>query len=121
MDLLVDMNLTPRWVPCLVAAGHTAQHWSSIGQPTASDHEIMAYARDHKLIVLTNDLDYPQILAHTHDSAPSVILVRGEPLVPEARGPALLKALEICKDDLSQGAIVSLDLSDRPRARVLPL
>jgi hypothetical protein len=51
----------------------------------------------------------------------SVILLRGEPLVPEVRGPALPRALEECRLELERGAIVSLDWSDRPRARVLPL
>jgi predicted nuclease of predicted toxin-antitoxin system len=71
--------------------------------------------------VLTNDLDFPQILAHTRQSGPSVVLLRGEPLVPEVRGPALLQALRECEAELVAGAIVSLDWSGPPRARVLPL
>jgi hypothetical protein len=49
------------------------------------------------------------------------MLLRGEPLVPEARGSALLGALQDCEVELNQGAIVTLDWSDKPRARVLPL
>ena len=29
MKLLVDMNLSPRWVPFLLDAGHEAVHWST--------------------------------------------------------------------------------------------
>lgn len=72
-------------------------------------------------MLLTNDLDFPQILAHTGDAKPSVILLRGEPLVPERRGGALLQALADCEEVLGQGDIVTLDWSDEPRARVLPL
>jgi hypothetical protein len=72
-------------------------------------------------VVLTNDLDFPQILAHTRQAGPSVVLLRGEPLVPEARGAALLRALQDCEAELDRGAIVALDWSDKPRARVLPL
>ena len=115
------MNLAPRWVPALVAAGHEAVHWSSVGPPAAPDAEICAVARQHLYIVLTNDLDFPQILAHTRQSGPSVVLLRGEPLTPETRCRALLKALEDCALELAQGAIVSLDWSGSPRARVLPL
>jgi predicted nuclease of predicted toxin-antitoxin system len=121
MDLLVDMNLTPRWVSYLAEAGRHTVHWSSIGPPTASDEEIFQYARKDNLIVLTSDLDFSHILAHTRDSAPSVILLRGEPLVPEVRGEALLNALRNCAAELSQGAILSLDLSGRARSRLLPL
>jgi len=50
-----------------------------------------------------------------------VILLRGEPLVPEVRGQALLHALTDCGNDLDIGAILSVDWSGRLRARVLPL
>ena len=50
-----------------------------------------------------------------------MILLRGEPLVPDARCASLLQALEGCAAELADGAIVSLDWSGEPRARVLPL
>ena len=121
MRILVDMNLTPRWVDHLKAGGHEAHHWSSLGAIVAKDREICAYARQHGFVLLTNDLDFPQILAHTGDARPSVVLLRGEPLVPEVRGSALLRALADCRSDIENGAIVTLDWSDQPRARVLPL
>jgi len=40
-------------------------HWSAVGQATATDAAICAYAREHGYVILTNDLDFPQILAHT--------------------------------------------------------
>jgi len=115
------MNLTPRWVPFLHAAGYDVVHWASIGLISASDQEIFDYARLNGYVLLTNDLDFPRILAHTNESKPSVVLLRGEPLVPELRSAALLKALAECEAELSQGAILTLDWSDKPRARVLPL
>ncbi len=115
------MNLTMRWVRQLTDAGHDAVHWSSVGDPHASDTEICAYARERGIVVLTNDLDFPQILAYASNDGPSVVLLRGEPLVPEVRGPALLLALKECEDELGRGAVVSLDWTGRPRARVLPL
>ena len=121
MRILVDMNLTPRWVPHLNNAGHSAVHWSSIGRISAPDREICDYARLNGYVLLTNDLDFPQILAHTKDAKPSVVLLRGGPLIPELRGGALDRALADCETELMQGAIVTLDWSDRPRARVLPL
>ena len=121
MRLLVDMNLTPRWVHFLQDAGYEVVHWSSVGPNSAKDREICDYARRCVYVILTNDLDFPQILAHTKRDTPSVVLLRGEPLVPEVRGSALLGALRDCEAELNQGAIVTLDWSDKPRARVLPL
>jgi predicted nuclease of predicted toxin-antitoxin system len=121
MRLPIDMNPTPRWVQQLRDGGHVAVHWSAAGDPAASDRQICAYARGHGYVVITNDLDFPQIPAHTRESGPSVVLLRGEPLVPETRGAALLQALEDCAAKPAQGAMVSLDWSGQPRARVLPL
>jgi len=121
MRLLIDMNLTPRWVHFLRNSGYEAIHWSSVGSNSAKDGEICDYARQSVYVLLTNDLDFPQILAHTKQDAPSVVLLRGEPLVPEVRGSALLGALQDCAAELDQGAIVTLDWRDKPRARVLPL
>src|SRR5580698_10018663 len=100
MRLLVDMNLTPRWVPSLADAGQDATHWSAVGDPRASYEQICGFAREHGFVVLTNDLDFPQILARTRQSGPSVVLLRGEPLVPEERGSALLRALQECQSEL---------------------
>jgi predicted nuclease of predicted toxin-antitoxin system len=105
----------------LCAAGHDVVHWVSVGAISASDQEIFDYARSNDYVLLTNDLDFPRILAHTNQAKPSVVLLRGEPLIPESRGFALLQALSDCEAELVQGAILSLDWSDKPRARILPL
>ncbi|MFM9968875.1 MAG: DUF5615 family PIN-like protein [Burkholderiales bacterium] len=33
MKILVDMNLSPRWVQMIRAAGIDAEHWSDLGSP----------------------------------------------------------------------------------------
>jgi predicted nuclease of predicted toxin-antitoxin system len=121
MRVLVDMNLTLRWVTYLNQRGCEAAHWSSIGLATAKDSDLCDYAREHGYAILTNDLDFPQILAHSRQGSPSIILLRGQPLVPEERGTALVNALKECERVLKSGAIVTLDWTDRLRVRVLPL
>jgi predicted nuclease of predicted toxin-antitoxin system len=121
MRLLIDMNLTPRWVAALNRVGYATVHWSAVGPIGAADSTICEYARDHGFVLITNDLDFPRILAYTSNSKPSVILLRGEPLVPEVRGEALIGAIVECAAELESGAILSVDWSGRPRARLLPL
>ncbi len=121
MRLLIDMNLTPRWASTLSSAGHDSVHWSAIGPIGASDSAICEYAREHGFVLITNDLDFPRILAHTRDRKPSVILLRGEPLVPELRGKTLIQAIAQSSIELNAGAILTIDWSDRVRARLLPL
>jgi predicted nuclease of predicted toxin-antitoxin system len=88
--LSIDMNLTRRWAKALSTGGHNAIHWSELGPIRTSDSVICEYARTHGFALITNDLDFPRILAHTSAGKPSVILLRGEPLVAEIRGGALL-------------------------------
>lgn len=45
MRLLIDMNLSPRWVGIFRDAGIEAAHWSTLGTANAPDSEIMAYAQ----------------------------------------------------------------------------
>ena len=92
-----------------------------IGQRSAQSEPRTAKSAIIRVVLLTNDLDFPRILAHAQDAKPSVILMRGEPLVPEARGRALLSAIEVCQAEIDTGAIVTLDSENRSRARVLPL
>ena len=66
MRLLLDMNLSPRWVEWLAGVGFHAVHWLQIGPHNAPDNEIMAYARADGRVVLTLDLDFGAILAATH-------------------------------------------------------
>ena len=37
IKLVIDMNLSPDWVPVLNDHGWQAIHWSAIGDPRASD------------------------------------------------------------------------------------
>jgi predicted nuclease of predicted toxin-antitoxin system len=121
MRILVDMNLTPRWVPFLNESGFDAEHWSTTGRLSATDSEICDHARQAGRMLLTNDLDFPQILAYTRMDGPSVIILRGEPLVPEVRGAALIRAIRQCEAELTKGAILSLSWTGRARIRLLPL
>ncbi|MEK7226767.1 MAG: DUF5615 family PIN-like protein, partial [Bacteroidota bacterium] len=47
------MNLSPDWVGVIASEGLDAIHWSAIGPATATDKEIMAWAKSNKHSVLT--------------------------------------------------------------------
>ncbi len=46
--ILVDMNLSPDWVPLLRHEGWAAVHWSDVGDPCTADSVIMAWALANK-------------------------------------------------------------------------
>ena len=80
MKLLLDMNLSPTWVRFMEENGFEAVHWSTTGEPTATDAVIMAWARDRGFVVVTHDLDFSALLASTEALGPSVdhhLLVTG--------------------------------------------
>jgi predicted nuclease of predicted toxin-antitoxin system len=120
MNMLVDMNLSPLWVPFLRQQGSVAEHWSQMGPPTAPDRKIMAWARQHGYGVLTHDLDFGSILAATSDPGPSVIQLRMQDVLPEAAGAVTVQAIIQHQSLISAGALLSIE-SSRRRIRVLPL
>jgi len=120
MKLLLDMNLSPRWIGVLADAGISAAHWSLLGAKNAPDPEIMAYARANDYIVVTHDLDFSAILAATHGEKPSVVQIRAEDVSPGAIGKQVIAALRQMATELEDGALLTID-PNRTRLRLLPL
>ena len=79
---MIDMNLSPEWQPLLEANGFEAVHWSAVGARNAPDREIMQWARDHRCVVFTHDVDFGILLAHSKDGGPSVVQVRTQDVTP---------------------------------------
>lgn len=77
MNFLVDMPVSPQLVAWLNENGHSAVHASGIGLHSAKDRQIVDEAKRQGRIIITADLDFPQILALSHASDPGVILFRG--------------------------------------------
>ena len=120
IQIVIDMNLSPDWVHALSRHGWTSVHWSAIGDPRATDREIMDWARSNSHVVFTHDLDFGTMLALTHASGPSVIQVRGQNVLPDHMGPIVAAALKQHQTELAAGALVVVDESTS-RVRVLPI
>jgi predicted nuclease of predicted toxin-antitoxin system len=113
MKILVDMNLSPRWVAFLASAGFEVIHWSAVGAKEASDGELMRWAADHNHIVLTSDLDFGAILAATQERLPSVLQLRNDLLAPESMGRAVLTAIDQTRRELDEGVSYQSKLRGR--------
>lgn len=120
MKLVFDMNLTPNWVKWISERGFDAVHWDSIGAREAPDEEVMSWAAAESRVVVTNDLDFGQILALTHATGPSVVLIRGSKVLPRQLGDVLVGVLATYAQELEQGALLVID-EVRQRVRLLPL
>ena len=120
MKILIDMNLSPRWVEFLVGEGIDAAHWSHVGNPKAADEEIMRYAARWNHVVLTHDLDFGAILAATQGEKPSVVQLRMDDVRPESAGRVLAAALKSSEREIECGALLTIE-PKRERVRLLPL
>ena len=120
LRIVVDMNLSPEWIPVLEQAGLTAVHWSRIGDPRADDATIMSWAATHDHVVFTHDLDFGTALALTRSGKPSVIQIRAQHVLPEHIGPMLLTSLKRYEQELSAGALLVVEPT-KSRVRILPL
>lgn len=120
MTLLVDMNLPPTFSSALESAGFSAVHWSDVGDPTADDSEILAWARQHGRVLITHDLDFSAILAASGDDTPSVVQLRAQDML----APQLLRIVQMALTQhaaqLRRGALLSINEAGT-RVRVLPL
>lgn len=114
------MNLSPDWREVFSRQGIAALHWSEVGDPKATDREILTWAREHDCIVFTHDLDFGHLLALTHVKGPSVIQVRSQDVLPEKIGPVVLQALHQLEERLKAGALVVIEPA-KFRLRILPI
>lgn len=120
MKLLVDMNLSPDWVPLLASHGWEARHWGTVGQGNAPDTELMSWAREHQHVVVTQDLDFSQLLYATRETGPSVVLLRMDNEFDPAARDHVCAAITIAEAALSGGALLTIS-GRRVRLRHLPI
>ena len=120
MKIIIDMNLSPQWVPILKSAGHEAIHWSEIDMPNAPDREIMEWARTNNHVVFTHDLDFGAILAATDANSPSVLQIRTQDVSPKTLSAVVLSSLIQFEEGINEGALVTVN-EKQARVRILPL
>ncbi len=70
------MPLSPTVADWLTQRGHAAVHASNVGLARSADSEILLRAVKENEIVVTCDLDFPQLLALSEARGPAVILLR---------------------------------------------
>ena len=95
-------------------------HAGEIGLSTATDSEIIEFARSRDMIVVTLDADFHALLALSGAEQPSIVRVRIEGLRAESLAILLTNVLTTCAEDLQRGAMVAVT-EHGVRVRGLPL
>ena len=120
MKLLVDMNLSPDWVPLLAAHGWEVRHWRETGPGNAPDTELLKWARENAHVIVTQDLDFSQLLYATQHAGPSVVLLRLDNEFDSAVQKHVCAAIEVASQALEAGALLTVS-PGRVRLRHLPI
>ena len=120
MKVLVDMNLSPAWVPAFQTLGLRAVHWSQLGDKNADDEEIFRFAAQEAFIIVTHDLDFARIVALARARRPSLVLLRSRRLSAERDALTGVTVMLSFRTALEEGAVISL-LGADVRVRMLPI
>jgi predicted nuclease of predicted toxin-antitoxin system len=120
VKFLADMGISPRTVAYLREHAHEAIRLDALGMERATDSIVVAYAASKGSIVLTCDLDYPEIIALAHAQSPSLIVFRLRDETAENINRLLGRFLPEVESQLLAGAIVIVE-EDRIRVRLLPI
>lgn len=120
MKIIADAHISPRTVSFLRSRGHGAVRLNEVLPSDARDSELIEYAREHKRVILTQDLDFSAIIALSNESLPSVISLRLSDSRVEAVNLLLERILPRMESEVAEGALISVG-DDRVRIRRLPL
>ncbi|MBM3754772.1 MAG: hypothetical protein FJW38_12435 [Acidobacteria bacterium] len=74
--IVIEQGLPLTAAPKLRARGWDAVHVSELSMHDAADRDILSFGTAQQRVVITLDSDFPQILALTAATAPSVVLIR---------------------------------------------
>lgn len=76
VNLLLDANVSWRLVKVLSPFANIVKHVDSIGlEIPAKDNEICAFAKEHNFIIISNDMDFLDML-NLRGFPPKVVLLR---------------------------------------------
>ena len=120
MRLLLDMGISVGVADILRSHGHDVAHLQERGLDTLADPEILQLAIAEKRIIVTNDLDFTDLLAASAALLPSVVIFRLRNMRPERVLVRLLAVIKNFASDLQTGPVISVTES-QIRKRALPL
>lgn len=116
LKFLANMNISVVTVQTLRASGWQIVRVSEVMDPRSTDLEILRYARQHELVLITQDMDFSTLLALGGYSKPSLMNLRLEQATPAAVSRRLMEVIPAVAKDLQEGAAASInDISVRTR------
>ena len=120
VKFLADMGISPKTVQFLRDLDNDAVHLREQGLERLPDSTILEKARNEKRILLTNDLDFGELVAASEARLPSVIIFRLRNMRPDAVNRYLRSIILQHQGILEQGVVISVT-EGQIRVRSLPI
>lgn len=117
---LADMNLSPQTVHTLQTEGIDIIRVSEVLTATTKDIDILAYARQEKRVIITQDLDFSTLVAIGGHAEPSLITLRLTTSDPLTVTQLLRRILPQVATALQEGSAITVD-ERTVRIRSLPI
>ncbi len=118
MKALLDMPVSAALLDVLTAYGHEGVHATELGLERATDRALLSTALSQQRVVITADLDFPQLLALSEADGLGVILFRGGNYSDHEMCRLLERVLQTVTESVLEHSICVVD---KKRIRVAPL
>lgn len=120
MKFLANMGISPVTVAFLRNLRYEAAHLHEESLDRLSDPDILRKAQCEGYVLLTSDLGFGDLLAHSGAGLPSVVIFRLTNMRPESVNRHLSEVIERFADELERGIIASVT-DRRIRIHRLPI
>ena len=120
MKILADMHISPATVQFLQTLGYDTIRVNEILPSNSSDKTIVKAAKKKGRVIITQDLDFSEIISLSSEKVPSLISLRLSSSRIEFVNKRLEKVLPMIESDIEKGSIVVVE-DNRIRLRHLPI
>jgi predicted nuclease of predicted toxin-antitoxin system len=120
LRFLADVHISPLTITALRLQGYNISRTTDWLPATATDAEILEFARIEDRIIVTQDLDFSMLIALAKYEQPSLITLRLSSAKPDGVARRLLEVLPRLERELIEGSAITIE-DDSVRIRKLPI
>ena len=120
VGFLANMNISPITVEALRNHGWDIIRVSEVMDEKSKDIDVLVYAQKQNKVVITQDLDFSQILALRGYAKPSLINLRFENASPDFVTARIIDVVSSMEKELEEGVVVTVDKTSA-RYKNLPI
>ncbi|MBM4348964.1 MAG: hypothetical protein FJ106_03650 [Deltaproteobacteria bacterium] len=120
VGFLANMNISPLTVEALKNHGWDIIRVSEVMDQKSKDIDVLLFAQQQNRVVITQDLDFSQILALRGYPKPSLISLRFENARPDFLTARIIDVVSSMEKELEEGVVVTVD-EISARYRNLPI